>query len=103
MSTQSYLDFIRERLGRNWVVARRTPNIVCKYGADVVCISAQRMRALNLEYRKLYGDPYDEPRALMYRALLVAQQRLELSDYDGDEAQYLNLIAEAIKAEQDRP
>lgn len=35
----SFLEFLRARYGRNWVVARRTPRIVARYGEDVKCFS----------------------------------------------------------------
>lgn len=36
----------REYGGRGWVVARRTANIVRKYGEDVICLSPKKMRRL---------------------------------------------------------
>lgn len=40
------LDILREELGaqpgRPWVIARRTPRIVERYGADVVCVTPKR-------------------------------------------------------------
>ena len=35
--------------GRNWVVARRTPRIVRKYGADVICISQAKYSKMHRE------------------------------------------------------
>jgi hypothetical protein len=31
---------------RNWVVARRTANILTRYGADVVCLSPQQFKKM---------------------------------------------------------
>jgi hypothetical protein len=31
-------------VGRNWVVARRTPRIVAAYGEDVICLSPKAYR-----------------------------------------------------------
>lgn len=46
------LEELREELGNNWVIARRTPRIVAQYGSDVVCCThktyeAAQLRALN--------------------------------------------------------
>jgi hypothetical protein len=34
-----YLDFMRQRLGANWVLARRTDRILRQYGEDVNCVT----------------------------------------------------------------
>lgn len=40
-------DEIAEYLGtRNWVVTRRTAKTIARYGADVVCLSAQKYRKM---------------------------------------------------------
>lgn len=44
-STNATPDELRIELGSNWVIARRTPRIVKKYGADVNCISAAQYAA----------------------------------------------------------
>jgi hypothetical protein len=31
---------------RNWVVARRTANILTRYGTDVICLSPQQFKKL---------------------------------------------------------
>lgn len=98
----SYSDFIRDKIGSNWVVARRTPRILAKYGEDVFCISQQALRKIDREYRALYGDPYDKVRAQMYRALIAARENLEYSA-DTDSLALSEILDEAIKAEQDRP
>ena len=36
----------------SWVVARRTKNIVARYGEDVTCFSQQRYETLEAEYEK---------------------------------------------------
>jgi hypothetical protein len=47
-------EFARVVGGGNWVIARRTPRILARYGQDVVCLSpktyanAKRVTALNL-------------------------------------------------------
>lgn len=35
----TFLEFLRARYGRNWVVARRTSRIVARYGEDVHCFT----------------------------------------------------------------
>lgn len=37
-----YLEFLRERLGKNWVLARRSVGIICQYGEDVNCVGRKR-------------------------------------------------------------
>lgn len=99
----TYLEFVRGQLGTNWVVARRTSRILARYGEDVVCISQQRMRAIDKEYRTLYGDPNDKVRAQMYLALVAARQHFE---ENCDDVSYSHECAAqldaAIKAEQNR-
>lgn len=65
----SIVEWLQENIGRNWVIARRTPNILRRYGDDVICISKQRYSATVKEYRAVYGDPYDKDRAALYLAL----------------------------------
>lgn len=100
----TYLEFLHGKLGGNWVVARRSPRILARYGEDVVCISQQTLRKIDKEYRAMFGDPYDKVRAQMYMALIAARQHLE---ENCDDASYSNeCVAQldlAIKAEQERP
>lgn len=49
----SFTAFIRERVGANWVLARRTPRIVARYGEDVVALSQQQYAGLAAEYESL--------------------------------------------------
>jgi hypothetical protein len=43
-------DEIAAYLGtRNWVVTRRTPKIIARYGEDVVCLSGKKFRAMQAE------------------------------------------------------
>lgn len=65
----TFLDFLRDKIGPNWVVAQRTPYIVARYGADVVCLSQKDYRDLQAGYRVLHGDPHDAQRAALYCAL----------------------------------
>lgn len=51
----TFVEFIRDRIGANWVIARPTPRIRAKYGADVVCLSPGRYKALGVEYEKITG------------------------------------------------
>jgi len=46
----SFLEFLRERVGRNWVIARRTPRIIARYGKDVTYLSAKKYDALQAEW-----------------------------------------------------
>jgi len=38
------VDELRRELGENWVIARRTPAIVARYGEDVRCYSQAQYR-----------------------------------------------------------
>lgn len=49
-ATPSFTDFLREKVGQNWVLARRSPRIVRRYGDDVVCLSQRKFNALEAEY-----------------------------------------------------
>jgi hypothetical protein len=53
----NFSDFLREKVGRNWVLHPRTARIRQRYGADVVCLSKQQYRALEAEYDMLYCAP----------------------------------------------
>lgn len=45
--------------GKNWVVARRTPNIVARYGKDVICLSPQRYASAERLAWLLQTEGYD--------------------------------------------
>jgi hypothetical protein len=92
----THLEFLAYRFGgSNWVLARRSPAILRRYGEDVVCVSRQRCAAVEKEYRALYGDPYDKVRAQMYMALHSA-----LDVLPGAAINTRRAITEAIEAEQ---
>lgn len=42
--------------GHNWVVARRSPRVVAKYGDDVVCLSPKRYAEVECIARKIAGS-----------------------------------------------
>lgn len=44
---------LMDRLGKNWVIARRTKRIVKKYGDDVTCLSLKRYEAIVKEIETL--------------------------------------------------
>lgn len=67
-----YVDFLSNYFGgKNLVIARRTPNILARYGEDVICLSRRRYREAERAWRELYGDPYDAVRAELYQAAKV--------------------------------
>lgn len=43
-------DFLRKRFGKNWVLARRSSNIVARYGSDVVCLSPKQYAQAEDDY-----------------------------------------------------
>jgi hypothetical protein len=75
--------YVAQQIGTaNWVYARRTVSVTRRYGADVVCLSPSRYRALQRDYRQLYGDPNDPQRGALY---VAAKDALAL--WDGDVAE----------------
>jgi hypothetical protein len=47
-------DFLRERIGRNWVLHRRTARIVDRYGEDVICLTLRQYKALEVHHARLH-------------------------------------------------
>lgn len=66
----SMADYMREKVGRNWVISRRTPRIVAQYGEDVVCISPKEYKSIQVAFNA--QAPSIENAA---RAMLAALQR----------------------------
>jgi hypothetical protein len=93
-----YLNFMTERLGSNWVLARRTSRIIARYGEDVNCVSHKQMRAVERDWRLAHGREYDEPRALMYLALKQIHEHLIHND--NCRAIMTELARAALAAEQ---
>lgn len=76
-----YVEFLSCSFGgKNWVLARRSMNVVRKYGEDVICISRKRYAEVEKDYRAIHGDPHDKPRAAMYLALRAIRDHLEAGD-----------------------
>lgn len=96
-----YTDFINEKLGKNWVIARRTSNIVRRYGEDVKCVSQSRYKEVENQYHAIYGDPYDKVRAQMFLALVAAYENLR-ETCAPETKELRNQLAEAINAEKGR-
>lgn len=55
-------EFLREKLGPEWVLARRTKRILDKYGHNVACISHERYKQLQDEWDRLYVAPKERLR-----------------------------------------
>lgn len=51
----SFSEFLHRKVGRNWVIARRTPSILARYGSDVVTFSKKQFAALEDEYERQTG------------------------------------------------
>jgi len=93
-----HLEFLRDRFGgKNWVLARRTPRIVERYGQDVICVSKKCYDAVEKEYRRIYGDPHDKVRARLYCALSDALAAMQNNDWDSG---LLIQMADALEAER---
>lgn len=93
-----YLEFLKRELGPNYVIARRTPRIIDKYGTDVNCITPTRHAEVTRQYRMLHGREYDEARAAMYVAL--NQIHCHLVNGDNCKAIMTTLANAALKKEQ---
>lgn len=61
-AADSFADFVRQRVGANWVIAKRTSRIVAKYGDDVVGLTPARYRKLQADYeRETLCSPHGGP------------------------------------------
>ena len=100
----NHTEFLSDRFGgKNWVLARRTANIVRQYGEDVICISRQRYAAVEKEYRALFGDPYDKTRAQLYCALREAVRLLERSNMADRQKQFIDWAHATLEKERNAP
>ena len=72
----TYLHFMVERLGANYVVVnRRTAQPKFdRRGFLQKQVTHGEYKAAERDYRAVYGDPYDDVRAEMYRALKAADE-----------------------------
>ena len=76
--------------GRNWVVARRTPRIVERYGSDVICLS--QAKYASAEARAIEARGWARPVELLLRDVIKPLDLYpELLGRAGEEH---NLIAE---------
>ena len=50
MPSISFVEFMHQRVGKNWVLARRTARILQRYGDDVVTLTQAQYKALEQEY-----------------------------------------------------
>lgn len=88
----AFSDFLREKAGPNWVLARRTVRIVEKYGDDVVCLSRQKYQALVDEYEittgfsanGFQGEPCDRIKAASLDLLVALKYLVAESPSDMD-------------------
>lgn len=65
-------EYLAHRIGKNWVIARRTSRIVERYGDTVRCLSSAAYQKIEQEYRREYGSPRDPGRAELYVAAKLA-------------------------------
>lgn len=72
-----FLQFMRDRVGANWVIARRTPRIVHQYGDSVVCLSPKRYRALVEEHKALGTRATTDALDAIHSALETARKLIE--------------------------
>ena len=96
-----HTQFLSEQFGgSNWVLARRSANIVRRYGSDVICVSKKQYAQAERDYRELFGDPSDPVRAELYLALDATCETIKAlcEDYD-QRSSYIRGQA-ALKAER---
>lgn len=72
MAYTSMVDYMLATIGPNWVVARRSPRIVERYGEDVVCLSQARYATL-----KALFDAQAPSAENAARAMLTALRAIE--------------------------
>ena len=54
----TFTEFMRREIGSNWVIARRTKNIVRGYGEDVVTLSHKQYKELELKWKIETADEH---------------------------------------------
>lgn len=69
--------FIIERIGPKWVMGRRWTDRLKRQYPDSVLVTPKQYKAIEADYRRAHGHPYDPTRAAMYKALLSAKRALE--------------------------
>ena len=53
-----FLEFMRGKVGDGWVVARRTPRMIERYGENAVFLSRQAFQKLSDEFYQLSRCPH---------------------------------------------
>lgn len=76
----SFGDFLKARVGPNWVLARRTPRITRNYGQDVTCLSKKKFGALEAEYERETLRSAVDPNAPSKALTAAAPQLLDALD-----------------------
>jgi hypothetical protein len=81
--------------GKKWVIARRTPRIVERYGEDVVCVSQQAYK--KAEAKAIEARGWARPCELVIRKILVLTglERINASD-PADDAMLMLTEAKAL-------
>jgi hypothetical protein len=52
----TFLEFIRSKVGRNWIVARRTPRNEMRYGDDAVFLTVKQCKAIQADWVAAYPE-----------------------------------------------
>lgn len=79
MTYTTMVDYMNATVGRgrNWVVARRSPRVVAKYGEDVVCLSAARYATLKALYDAQLPNPKRDAALYARTAMDIARKLIE--------------------------
>ena len=87
--------------GRNWVVARRTPRIVERYGPDVICLS--QAKYASAETRAIEARGWARPCELVIRKLLALAEMGAIDAYDPQGASQTRAEAKELLVEAKKP
>lgn len=83
MVYSSLVAFMRDKVGPNWVVSRRTPRVVHLFGDDVICLSPAKFAKLQAEFDAQAPSVENAVRAMLGALKPLAKY---LANNGGDEA-----------------
>lgn len=100
-----YLEFMRERLGKNWVLvhARRKKPRYDHRGFLQTQVNHRQYDEMQRAWRLEHGREYDPPRAAMYMALVDCEKAIGKLERNGDLVfceRLLGAVRQALEAER---
>lgn len=102
----TFSEYLRAKVGSNWVLARRTKRIVERYGADVVCLSRTRYKHLEAQYERETGRSAADPTMPSHAIVMAAPRMLDaLREIaaDGSCSCHTEIALRAIAEAEGRP